>query len=251
MLKMVKNQILGLFNAFGYNLIRRPPAFAADEIDIIARVRPYTMTHDLQICGLIDAVRYLEANHLEGDVVECGVWRGGSMMAAAYTLLASGNTTRHLYLYDTFEGMSAPTDKDTALIDGQQAQELLRVAKNKETAEIWAYAGLQEVERNVGATTYPRDRLHFIKGKVEETIPRQIPSKIALLRLDTDWYESTKHELVHLYPRLVPNGVLIIDDYGHWAGSRQATDEYFAQLEFRPLLNRLDYSARLAIKPAL
>jgi O-methyltransferase len=86
----------------------------------------------------------------------------------------------------------------------------------------------------------------FVKGPVEETIPRTTPERIALLRPDTDWYESTKHELVHLYPRLVPGGVLMIDDYGHCSGARKATDEYFSgSLLF---LNRSDYTGRLAIK---
>jgi len=105
------------------------------------------------------------------------------------------------------------------------------------------------VRRNMLGTRYPEKKIHLIKGKVEDTVPQHAPEKIALLRLDTDWYESTKHELVHLYPRLVPNGVLIIDDYGHWQGAREAVDEYFAGQKFKPLLNRLDYTGRLVIKP--
>ena len=73
-----------------------------------------------------------------------------------------------------------------------------------------------------------------------------MPERIALLRIDTDWYESTRHELVHLYPRLSPGGVLIIDDYGHWQGARKAVDEYFQAGLF---LNHIDYTGRLAIKP--
>ena len=107
----------------------------------------------------------------------------------------------------------------------------------------------RENEQNVFSTGYPKERIHFIKGKVEETLPKHAPGKIALLRLDTDWYESTAHEMTHLYPRLSENGVLIIDDYGHWQGARQAVDEYFARQEFRPLLTRMDYSARMLVKP--
>src|ERR1051325_10354963 len=91
---------------------------------------------------------------------------------------------------------------------------------------------------------------YTLEGTVEETIPAQAPERIALLRLDTDWYESTRHELVHLYPRLVPGGVLIIDDYGHWEGARKAVDEYIAQNNLRLFLNRIDYAGRLAIKPS-
>jgi hypothetical protein len=92
--------------------------------------------------------------------------------------------------------------------------------------------------------------MFFIKGKVEETIPEQAPAQIALLRLDTDWYESTYHELVHLYPRLSPGGILIIDDYGHWAGARKAVDEYFAEHRLNLFLHRIDYTGRICIKTA-
>jgi hypothetical protein len=97
---------------------------------------------------------------------------------------------------------------------------------------------------------YDAARLRFVKGKVEDTVPAQAPARIAILRLDTDWYESTRHELEHLDPRLSPGGVLIIDDYGHWAGCRQAVDEYFASRKLHALLNRVDYTGRIAVKPA-
>ncbi len=113
---------------------------------------------------------------------------------------------------------------------------------------VWCIASLQEVRHNMQATGYPSGQIHYIEGRVEETIPAQIPDSIALLRLDTDWYESTRHELEHLYPRLVEGGVLVLDDYGHWQGARQAVDEYFAQAGHRPLLQRIDYSGRLAVK---
>jgi O-methyltransferase len=125
--------------------------------------------------------------------------------------------------------------------------------KEKAPAEgfgnYWCVAGLEDVKRNLYSTGYPKEKLHFIKGKVEDTVPGQAPENIAMLRLDTDWYESTAHELQHLYPRLAKNGVLIIDDYGHWLGSRKAVDEYFAKQSFCPLFNRMDYTGRLAVKP--
>ena len=94
----------------------------------------------------------------------------------------------------------------------------------------------------------PLDKVFFVKGMVEQTIPAHAPDRIAMLRLDTDWYESTKHELEHLYPRLSGKGTLIIDDYGHFLGARKATDEYFARLKVRPLLSRVDYAGRIALK---
>jgi O-methyltransferase len=92
--------------------------------------------------------------------------------------------------------------------------------------------------------------VRLVKGKVEDTVPKNAPEKIALLRLDTDWYESTRRELVHLFPRLVPGGVLIIDDYGHWQGARKAVDEYIAGNQVKILLNRVDYTGRIGVKIA-
>lgn len=107
---------------------------------------------------------------------------------------------------------------------------------------------LEAVKRVVLGTGYDEQNVVFVKGKIEETVPAQVPERIALLRLDTDWYESTRHELVHLFPRLVRGGVLIIDDYGHWQGARKATDEYFRENGISLLLNRIDFSARIGIK---
>lgn len=168
-------------------------------------------------------------------------------MAAIKTLQELGDTSRDVYLFDTFEGMSAPSERDK-VASGESAAEILAKTKRKEGPGIWCIAGLEDVQRNIGSTGYPEAKTHFVQGKVEDTLPERAPEEIALLRLDTDWYESTRHELVHLYPRLVKRGVLIIDDYGHWAGARQAVDEYLSALSFRPLLTRLDYTGRLLVK---
>jgi hypothetical protein len=104
------------------------------------------------------------------------------------------------------------------------------------------------VKELIGSSGYPDAKVHYVVGRVEDTVPDGAPSEIALLRLDTDWYESTKHELVHLYPRLTPGGVLIIDDYGHWAGCRKAVDEYFSERGRHLLFSRIDYAGRIALK---
>jgi hypothetical protein len=246
---MIARSLREWVRTLGYEVLRSDQAFAPRDVPIVKRVAPFTMTPPQRIIGLIEAVRYVVAEGIEGDFVECGVWRGGSMMAAALTLIDAGDTARELHLFDTFEGMSAPTEKDK-WTDGQTAKDLLGKAARKEGYSVWAYASLDDVKNNLGSTGYPKERVHYVQGKVEDTIPAGAPGKIALLRLDTDWYESTKHELAHLYERLVPHGVLIIDDYGHWVGARQAVDEFFAAAPRpRPLLQRLDYAARIAIKP--
>jgi O-methyltransferase len=119
---------------------------------------------------------------------------------------------------------------------------------DKNTSFVWAYSPLDEVKQNLRDTGYQEDQVVFVKGKVEDTIPRDAPERISLLRLDTDWYESTYHELVHLYPRISVGGVLIIDDYGHWAGARQAMDQYIAENHAKLLLHRIDYTGRIAVK---
>jgi len=213
----------------------------------VEAVQPYTMTSTERIFALCQAVRYISRFNVPGAVVECGVWRGGSMMAAARTLLEGGDNRRDLYMFDTFEGMSAPqaVDRD---IGGHAAADMLAV-EDRETSTVWAYAALEEVKANVASTGYDKDRLHFVKGMVEETIPHQAPEQIALLRLDTDWYQSTRHELEHLVDRVSPNGVLIIDDYGHWQGARRAVDEFIAATDRPVLLNRIDYTGRIAVLP--
>jgi hypothetical protein len=195
------------------------------------------MTGPERLFGLHDAVRYIHAREIPGSIVECGVWRGGSSMMAALTLQALGDTSRDLYLYDTFTGMSAPTEHDVD-INGRLAASRWR--------EGWVAASLEDVQANMRSTGYPESRVTYVPGMVENTIPGTLPEQIALLRLDTDFYESTAHELQHLYPLLAPGGVLIVDDYGNWQGARKAVDEYFAD---EPLLfSRIDYTARQAIK---
>jgi O-methyltransferase len=207
---------------------------------------PFTMTSVERMYALYQAVRYINDAQISGDLVECGVWRGGSAMLAALTLKRLGDTTRRLWLYDTYEGMPPPGDADVRW-DGRHAAETLAADVRQPGANnYWAYATLSDVQANLSSTGYPN--VEYVVGKVEETIPDRMPANISLLRLDTDWYESTLHELEQLYPRLSPRGVLIIDDYGWWRGARRATDEYFADQPL--LLSRIDFSgARIAVKP--
>jgi O-methyltransferase len=208
-----------------------------------------TMTSIERMYALWSATRYIVDNGLPGDFVECGVWRGGSVMLMAATLLKLGDTTRKLWLYDTFEGMTAPTADDVQAMSGRTAAEILREHQRSADGPFWGIAPRDVVEGNLRRTNYPFERFHLIAGDVTATLPQSAPEQIALLRLDTDWYTSTRHELEHLYPRLVRGGVLIIDDYGYWRGARKATDEFVATLEPRPLLQRIDYTGRACVKP--
>jgi O-methyltransferase len=212
----------------------------------IDRVAPYTKTTPEALATLIAATEYVVARGIPGAFVECGVWRGGSVMAVAETLLRLDSTDRDLWLYDTFSGMTPPQEIDVRSFDGVQATDGYANGYVGNAGHEWARAEKDEVLANLMRTGYPVARLRFAEGRVEETIPAVLPESIALLRLDTDFYESTRHELEHLYPRLAVGGVLILDDYGTWLGARRAVDEYFAGSP--PLLMRVDESVRLAVK---
>lgn len=224
-------------------------AFPADYDDeakeIICAVKPYSMTSPERLNAFILATRHIVRHNIPGGIVECGVWRGGSMQACARTLLAAGETERDLYLFDTYEGMTPPTAEDLRR-DGRPAQELLD-AQGKDRP-IWAVASLEDVQAGFDTVPYPKERVHYVRGRVEDTVPGQAPEQISILRLDTDWYASTKHELEHLYSRLVSGGVLLIDDYGYWQGSRQAVDEFLDKTGEQLLLLRMD-EGRIAVKP--
>jgi hypothetical protein len=222
------------------------PRYYDDEARAVIRaVRPWTMTSNEKLFALVVAVRYVVDHGIPGDVVECGVWRGGSMQAIARVLAAHGATDRELHLFDTFEGMPPPTEEDIQR-GGPTAEELLRTKPR--TAWVWAIADLDDVRAGMEQVDYPAERVHYHPGLVEETIPGAAPEQIALLRLDTDWYSSTKHELEHLYDRVPSGGVVIIDDYDYWEGSRKAVDEFIAATGARLLLAPMG-SGRIAIKP--
>jgi O-methyltransferase len=255
---MLKLLVKRTFSLVGYDLLRkdRPvidhfsEALTSTERLGVDLVRPYTMTSTERIVGLIDAIRYVSRANIPGAIVECGVWRGGSMMAAAQTLLTMGCRDRDLYLFDTFEGMPEPAGTQLDYL-GRSAGELLSQSRTKSEAQqlndvLVAWSPLNEVKANLSRTGYPAERCHYVAGKVEDSLPQSAPVSIAVLRLDTDWYESTKHELTHLFPRLAPGGVLIVDDYGHWEGAQRAVDEYFASTPV--LFHRIDYTGRMLVK---
>lgn len=242
----VKLKVHEFLRSFGLDVVQFPPVdFHSDEKEIFNAVRPLTMTSPERVYVLIQAVRYLTRSAIPGAIVECGVWKGGSMAAAARTLLQMKDVSRDLYLFDTFQGMTPPGDED---VDFSGRHALQARADWVGGNEVWCDAPLEQVKNVLYATGYPREKIHFVQGRVEDTLPGSAPESIALLRLDTDWYESTRHELIHLFPRLVRSGVLIIDDYGHWQGSRKACDEYFEQNGVPILLNRIDVGGRVAVR---
>jgi O-methyltransferase len=221
------------------------PDFDEDVLRFVERVQPYTQASPERIACLRAAVRYVSRRKIPGAIVECGVGKGGSMLAAALTLMEEGKTDRDLWLFDTFVGMTAPTAVDIDYRGRAAAETTVFVEPERLAAESGS-EWIRSVRSLLVNAGYDGNRLRLIKGPVEETIPAQAPAEIALLRLDTDWYASTRHELEHLYPRVANGGVLIVDDYGHYRGCRLAVDEYFACTPI--LLQRIDYTGRLALK---
>lgn len=248
----------GALARLGYEVKRTPkpealerthPDMEQDFAAALALANPFTMTSVERMYALWQATRHVVRTGVQGDVVECGVWRGGSSLLAAQALASVGERDRTIWLYDTFEGMSAPTERDVS-VSGERIIDRWDGLQHDLDDPVLCFANLDDVKRTMSRSGYPDDRIRFVPGKVEDTIPAEIPEQIAILRLDTDWYESTRHELEHLYPRLGVGGVLIIDDYGDWQGARQAVDEYFAAQKLPPLLQRIDGTGRLAVKPA-
>ncbi len=246
----LKSRFQRLVNALGYRLERldAPPPLHRLELDpsyapIIERVKPFTMTSCERIANVIDAVRHVSQRGIPGAIVECGVWRGGSMMAAALALLEAADE-RDIFLFDTFAGMTAPAEQDFDHRGDMAEDTYLELLVGDESG--WCRAGLEDVTANLKSTGYPAQKCHFIEGDVLKTIPGAAPGEIAVLRLDTDWYASTRHEMAHLYPRLTPGGILIVDDYGHWNGCRQAIDESFGGAP--PVMFPIDYCGRAMVK---
>jgi hypothetical protein len=243
-----------MVNLLGYKIARVDPNGKTDPIidsddnfiKIYNKCKNYTQTSKETMYSLYMAVKYIVDANIYGDFVECGVWRGGSVMLIAYTLFEMSETNRKIYLYDTFEGMTKPTEDDYLVSNPNKLAIVNWEKEQKENYNKWNFVSLPEVKKNMLSTGYPENNIVFVGGKVEDTIPNIAPKKIALLRLDTDWYESTKYELRHLFPLISKNGVLIIDDYGCWAGSKKATDEYFSNKVV--FLNRIDEFARIGIK---
>jgi O-methyltransferase len=237
-----------LFSQFGLDIARQDTQFLEPEfVKYLKLCEPFTMVSRERLYAQFQAINYVLTHHIEGDIVECGVWKGGTSMLGAMTLLGRQDTSRRVWLYDTFAGMTEPTDADVSPWDGNYARQIWS-ANREGDHNKWCFSPLEEVKRNFLSTGYPEGRVNFVKGDVAETLLQHVPDKIAVLRLDTDWYESTKAEMEILYPRLSKGGVILIDDYGAWAGAKKAVDEYITTNKVPLMLHRTDYTGRSAIK---
>jgi len=255
-MRFIKNFVIAAFQRAGYT-VRRTKVFAAVQVEVpeilpwqqevLEKVSTITMTNSVRRWAFLQSLMHVHASGIAGDIVECGVWKGGNLVLAMLAMDRLGDS-RTVWAYDTFAGMSAPTKFDSVTGDWRTAERQFE-NKQREDHNEWCYAPLEEVRANIESFGLSAGRYRAVKGKCEDTlrVAGNLPERIAVLRLDTDFYESTAAELEILYPRLASGGVLIIDDYGAWTGSRKAVDAYFAGQSV--FLHRVDEACRLMIKP--
>ena len=251
MIRIIKNQIKKFFSKFGYELINKNQKIielSKEDKELISIVSKYSMTPQIRIFNLLQSLRHLKHNSIKGDYVECGVWKGGNLLLFKKFLEHENqNEEKSIYAFDTFEGMTEPDKNDYDLSSNLSAIDLMKSDQNKKT-NLWGICSLEDVKNNLLNNLNNINNINFIKGPVEETltIQKNIPNNISLLRLDTDWYSSTKKELEVLYEKVSPGGIIIIDDYGHWGGSKKAVDEFF--INKYVWMHYVDYACRLIIK---
>lgn len=255
MAKQMKALVKKAVNAFGYDLVRKTPyrwPGELDEFDLdlvrYIQKKEFTMVSLERLINTIKACKYVCENNIPGDFVECGVWRGGNGILAQKIFQKFG-VKKKVWMYDTFSGMTEPSTVDVNIYTGKKALEKY-IQKQRSSYNEWSFSPLEEVKNNCTESSLDLASFEFIQGDVCETlkVSSNLPEKIAVLRLDTDWYESTRAELENLYPNVSNGGVLIIDDYGSWDGSRKAVDEYFSKAAYKPLFNVVDLDARSAVK---
>jgi O-methyltransferase len=210
------------------------------------RARRYTMAEPGRCRSLWDLCKQVLNQKIPGCFVECGVWKGGSSTIMALAI-QNARQERHLHLFDSFEGLPEPTEKD-----GEQAFAYSGGRnQGKLTSIDLCRAGLDEVRNLIlEKINVPEPFAHFHVGWFQDTVPAgaKLLGPIAMLRLDGDWYDSTKICLEHLYPLLSAGGIIILDDYFAWEGCRKATDEYRALNKISFPIQRIDSTAIFWVK---
>lgn len=180
--------------------------------------------------------------------VECGTWRGGNGILAA-AIFKKYKIPYKIYLFDTFKGMTKPTKEDKKINDGQIASKLYKIYSNNFNSE-WCFSPIEEVKDNFKKFDLLDHNIFFIEGDVTKTLleSKNVPAAISILRIDTNWYKSTKMIFEKLYPKLKIGGILLSNDYAYWSGSKKATDDYFEKNSNRPYFQYVDSAGRTAIK---
>ena len=220
-----------------------------DEIKKINKILKLTMVSQENLAFLVSVIKYLKKNQIKGDYAETGIWKGGISILSYQMFLEKNKKRKRFYLYDTFEGMVKPGKFDKKL-NRDLSQVMDKWKKTLKTKEGWNFSSLDEVKKNIIKICGKRSLKDFclIKGKVENSLKnkKNLPKKICLLRLDTDFYNSTKAELDYLFNRVSKGGVIIFDDYSNWLGAKKAIDNFFKNKKY--LLCKIDNNSRFIIK---
>jgi O-methyltransferase len=205
--------------------------------------RETTMLSRERLFDLYASVKHVIQHDIPGDIVEVGCWGGGAL-AIALAVVQASNSKKSVWGYDTFEGHPEPNPDEFDVWGNSQLE---RFNELKAQGDDWCKVSLEEVGQNVQRICQSSDGLKLIKGKAEETLKRQLPEVVSIIRCDVDWYEPSLATFEILYPRLSPGGIVIVDDYGHHTGSRKAIDQYFGDLH--PKFTHIDYSCITFVKP--
>jgi O-methyltransferase len=200
-------------------LIVRPERQSVRLARLILQVKPrFTMVKNINLINLYQLVREANRLRLEGDIVECGVWNGGSaaVMAVACIDDESQMKQRTFWLFDSFQGLPAPGERD-----GNVEKDMYFAGWNK--------GEIAKVKRIFDQVGVPPGQLRIIPGWFEATLKSAHVQNIAVLHVDADWYDSVKEVLDTFYDKVVPGGFVVLDDYGLWQGCRQAMTDFFAE----------------------
>lgn len=263
LVRLMKQIVGSLVNSLGFEIrrksshIRRTGHYGfgydleQEAYDNILKVLSHTMVGYERLMTLYHQAVFCERNGVPGSFVECGTWKGGAVGLMALANLQHANKRRHLHLFDSFEGVPEPD----AAVDGEAALAVAREVGGGTDGQLVGLplsvgtleANKELLERTIG---YDADYLHYHKGWFQNTLPERAHEvgEIAILRLDGDWYASTKICLDYLFDRVVTGGFVIIDDYGSYDGCRKAVDEFIQARGLKSFLNHVDFTGRYLIK---
>lgn len=211
-------QLLGRLEATSVAALRE----SAGVLLAILKVKPDSQLDIYGLEQLHRLARAVDQEGVAGDIVECGVYQGGSAALLGYALRRMSGL-RHLWLFDSFQGLPSPTT-----VDGLRAQDRKGTLAGEE-------ARVRQLLHKVRA---PADRVHIVPGWFHETFPGTGVDQVALLHIDADWYESVKLCLEHFYDRLEPGGVVVLDDYGVWPGCEAAFQDFLRERALKLELTR-------------
>lgn len=230
-----------------WDLLRKTPLkdfLHFSRLRLYAKVRPYTMVGPPRLSNVFHLAQKVDQMKLPGALVECGVWKGGCSAVMA----TASHPSRPLWLFDSFEGLPEPTAED-----GKDADEYSGHASEGNLKTIGRCVGPLETVKKLffEEMKIPRERVHLVQGWFQDTLPvkKEELGSIALLRLDGDWYESTKVCLENLYDQVVPGGFIILDDYHWWEGCKKATDEFLEKRGISATLHTIDDAGAYFQKP--